>query len=32
VYEDYAKFRTDENMWFRFAEANFDNFMQPQKL
>ncbi|MFH1186416.1 MAG: TRAP transporter substrate-binding protein DctP [Chloroflexota bacterium] len=32
IYEDYAKFRTDENMWFRFAEASFDNFMQAQKL
>ena len=32
VYEDYAKFRADENMWFRFAEASFDNFVQAQKL
>ncbi len=32
VYEDYAKFRTDQNLWFRFAEAGFDNFMQTQKL
>ena len=32
VYEDYAKFRADENMWFRFAEAGFDDFMQAQKL
>ena len=32
VYEDYIKFRADENMWFRFAEAGFDDFMQAQKL
>ena len=32
VYEDYAKFRTDQTMWFRFAEAGFDDFMQSQKL
>ena len=28
VYEDYAKFRDDQHMWFRFTEATFDNFMQ----
>ncbi len=32
VYEDYSKFRTDQNLWFRFAEAAFDDFMQAQKL
>jgi TRAP-type mannitol/chloroaromatic compound transport system substrate-binding protein len=32
VYEDYAKFRADQNLWFRFAEAGFDDFMQQQKL
>lgn len=32
VYEDYIKFRADQNMWFRFAEAGFDDFMQAQKL
>ncbi|MFM2120998.1 MAG: hypothetical protein RL722_2466 [Pseudomonadota bacterium] len=32
VYEDYAKFRADQNLWFRFAEAAFDDFMQAQKL
>ena len=32
IYEDYSKFRADENMWFRFAEAGFDNFMHAQKL
>jgi TRAP-type mannitol/chloroaromatic compound transport system substrate-binding protein len=28
VYEDYARFRDDQHSWFRFTEANFDNFMQ----
>ncbi|NBT11184.1 MAG: ABC transporter substrate-binding protein [Betaproteobacteria bacterium] len=32
IYEDYARFRTDQNLWFRFAEAGFDDFMQAQKL
>lgn len=32
VYEDFAKFRADQNMWFRFAEAGFDDFMQAQRL
>ncbi len=32
VYEDFAKHRTDQNLWFRFAEAGFDDFMQNQKL
>ncbi|MDR7334458.1 TRAP transporter substrate-binding protein [Roseateles asaccharophilus] len=32
VYEDYANFRRDQNLWFRFAEAGFDDFMQNQKL
>ena len=32
VYEDYAKFRGEQNLWFRFAEAAFDDFMQAQKL
>ncbi|MEY2800637.1 MAG: hypothetical protein RL513_221 [Pseudomonadota bacterium] len=32
VYADYAKFRADQNLWFRFTEANFDGFMQRQKL
>jgi TRAP-type mannitol/chloroaromatic compound transport system substrate-binding protein len=30
VYDDYAVFRRDANLWFRFTEANFDNFMQRQ--
>ena len=28
VYEDFAKFRDDGHLWFRFTEATFDNFMQ----
>jgi TRAP-type mannitol/chloroaromatic compound transport system substrate-binding protein len=32
VYEDYATFRRDVNLWFRFTEASFDDFMQSQKL
>ncbi|MDP1690398.1 MAG: TRAP transporter substrate-binding protein DctP [Burkholderiaceae bacterium] len=32
VYEDYAAFRRDVNLWFRFTEATFDSFMQRQKL
>ena len=32
VYEDYAAFRRDVNLWFRFTEATFDDFMQRQKL
>lgn len=32
VYDDYIKFRADQNLWFRFAEASFDDFMQAQKL
>ena len=32
IYADYANFRRDTNLWFRFAEAGFDDFMQSQKL
>jgi TRAP-type mannitol/chloroaromatic compound transport system substrate-binding protein len=32
IYDDYIKFRADANMWFRFAEAGFDDFIQAQKL
>ena len=32
VYEDFANFRRDQNLWFRFAEAGFDDFMQAQRL
>ena len=32
VFEDYNKMRADQNLWFRFAEAAFDDFMQAQKF
>jgi TRAP-type mannitol/chloroaromatic compound transport system substrate-binding protein len=32
VYDDYSGFRRDVNLWFRFTEANFDDFMQRQRL
>ncbi|MDE2048558.1 MAG: TRAP transporter substrate-binding protein [Betaproteobacteria bacterium] len=32
VYTDYANFRRDENLWFRFCEASFDEYMQSQRL
>ena len=32
IYEDYIKFLREENMWFRFAEAGFDDFMQSQRI
>ena len=32
IYTDYAAYRRDANLWFRFTEAGFDNFMQQQKL
>jgi TRAP-type mannitol/chloroaromatic compound transport system substrate-binding protein len=32
IYDDYAGFRRDQNLWFRFAEAGFDDYMQSQKL
>jgi TRAP-type mannitol/chloroaromatic compound transport system substrate-binding protein len=32
VYEDYSTFRRDQNLWFRFTESGFDDFMQAQKL
>ncbi|MGQ0598271.1 TRAP transporter substrate-binding protein [Aquabacterium sp.] len=32
VYADYAKFRSDQNLWFRFTEATFDRYMQAAKL
>ena len=32
VYADYSRFRSDQNLWFRFTEATFDRFMQSQKL
>lgn len=32
VYSDWVKFRNDQILWFRFAEASYDNFMQSQRL
>jgi TRAP-type mannitol/chloroaromatic compound transport system substrate-binding protein len=32
VYTDYANFRRESNLWFRFTEARFDSYMQGQKL
>jgi TRAP-type mannitol/chloroaromatic compound transport system substrate-binding protein len=32
IYSDYTSFRADQNLWFRFAEASFDRFMQAQKF
>jgi len=32
IYDDYASFRRESNLWFRFTEARFDSFMQAAKL
>lgn len=32
IYSDYRNFQRDQVLWFRFAEARFDNFMMSQKL
>ena len=32
VYADFTKFRAEQNLWFRFTEARFDQFIQAQKL
>ena len=32
IYADFANWRRDANLWFRFTEAGFDDFMQAQKL
>ncbi len=32
IYESYANYRRDGNLWFRFSESAFDDFMQSQKL
>jgi len=32
IYDDWAGFRRDQNLWFRFTENRFDDFMQTQKL
>ncbi|HMQ72417.1 MAG TPA: TRAP transporter substrate-binding protein [Rubrivivax sp.] len=32
IYDDYAAFQRDQNLWFRFAEGGFDSFMHQQRL
>ena len=32
IYSDFSDFRRDQNLWFRFTEAGFDDFMQSQRL
>ena len=32
IYDDYANFRRESNLWFRFTEARFDSYMQSAKL
>lgn len=32
IYADYATFRRDQNLWFRFTEARFDSYLQSVKL
>lgn len=32
IYADYSNFRKDQNLWFRFTEAQFDRYMQSAKL
>ncbi len=32
IYADYANYRRDANLWFRFSEASIDSFLQSQKL
>ncbi|HAX21661.1 MAG TPA: ABC transporter substrate-binding protein [Hydrogenophaga sp.] len=32
IYTDYSAFRKDQNLWFRFTEAQFDRYMQSAKL
>ena len=32
VYEDWVKFRNEQILWLRFAEAGFDDFMRAQKF
>ncbi len=32
VYDDFSAFRRDVNLWFRFTEAGFDDYMQSAKL
>ncbi len=32
IYTDYASYRREANLWFRFSEASIDTFLQSQKL
>jgi TRAP-type mannitol/chloroaromatic compound transport system substrate-binding protein len=32
VYDDFSAFRRDVNLWFRFTEAGFDDYMQTARL
>lgn len=32
IYSDYSAFRKDQNLWFRFTEAQFDRYMQSASL
>jgi TRAP-type mannitol/chloroaromatic compound transport system substrate-binding protein len=32
IYDDYSNFRRDANLWFRFTEMSFDQYMQAAKL
>ncbi|MES2980140.1 MAG: ABC transporter substrate-binding protein [Pseudomonadota bacterium] len=32
IYGDYRTFQRDQILWFRFAEARFDSYMQSQKI
>ena len=32
IYTDYSNFRKDQNLWFRFTEAQFDRYMQSASL
>ena len=32
IHDDYMSYRRDANLWFRLAEAAYDDFMQAQKL
>lgn len=32
IYGDYSAFRKEQNLWFRFTEAQFDRYMQAAKL
>ena len=32
VYTDFASFRHERNLWFRFSESQFDRYMQSTRL